>query len=114
MKIDESIRKIFEVYFQRSFAPEIHENCIGCKRELSLEEMEKDLKYQEKLTEIFSSKIKREFSAEEIFHLADLISDPVTARFMQEAFVFCNEDACTLRQSIFGDDDGEYDERRII
>ena len=47
--IDKAIRAMFGIYFQRSFDPDLHENCPGCKRELSTEEMEKDLKYQEKL-----------------------------------------------------------------
>ncbi|HEY4521863.1 MAG TPA: hypothetical protein VJH05_01845 [Candidatus Paceibacterota bacterium] len=114
--IDKAIRVMFGIYFQRSFDPDLHENCPGCKRELSTEEMEKDLKYQEKLAELFSSKIKESFFEEEILHIANKLSDPSILRFMETAFVFCGKDAQELRDSVFGNDepDDGHDERRIV
>lgn len=112
--VEDAIRSIFEIYFQRSFNPELHENCHECKRELSTEEMEKDLEYQEKLTKLFLKKMTEIFSDSELLFIAKQISDPLILNFMREAFVFCEEDVALLRRSIFGDSDSEPDERRII
>ncbi len=116
--VDEAIKEIFELYFQRNFGPELHENCPGCKRELSPEEMEKDLRYQEKLAELFSKTIKKTFSDEEIIsHLYPGLKNGFVSKFLELAFVFCYQDATELRRSIFGDegfDGNEYNERRIV
>ena len=113
--VDKAIRAIFQFYFQRNFDPDLHENCQGCQRALSTEEMEKDLKYQEELVKLFSSKMKKLFCEKNLVYIANTLKDPPVAQFMKEAFIFCNEDAVALRKSIFADepDDG-HDERRIV
>ena len=112
---NDAIRAIFQFYFQRSFDPDLHENCQGCQRPLSTEEMEKDLKYQEKLVEMFSLKMKKLFCEADLVYIANKLSDPPIALFMKEAFIFCDEDAVALRSLIFDDepDDG-HDERRLV
>jgi len=112
--VDEAVRKIFEIYFQRSADPELHENCVGCKKALSLEEMEIDLKYQERLIKMFDAKIKHKFSDPDIIFIANQLSNPLVSEFMRLALSFCNEDAEELRRFVFGDSNDENDERRII
>lgn len=111
---DEAVRKVFEIYFQRSADPELHENCVGCERVLSLLEMEIDLKYQEQLIKIFDAKIKHKFSDSDIIFIANQFSNPLVSEFMCLALSFCNDDAEELRRSVFGDSNDENDERRIV
>jgi len=112
--VDDAIRTIFEIYFQRNSDPEFHENCPGCSREFSGEEQEKDIIYQEKLFEAFQTMLKKKFTEQEIIFIAGELAILLVSNFMAVALAFCNEDAVELRNSIFAEGDDENDERRIV